>query len=158
MSTTEKRQTLTLAQPGYEKIPDNWYTRNKLDPYTIPFFQLDLTQAALEHPEFLNVGGNTGKVNTFTGVDLTNLTGGVYNTQTLLQGNNAACFAMELAVMQAPDLISGLATDTSAMDALGVALNNATNSLGCPQLNSIDKSQFAQYPGYTKLNEATGTY
>lgn len=104
------------------------------------------------------MGGNTGKVDTFTGVDLTNLTGGVYNAQTLLQGNNLACFGLQASVQFLPDLISGLLTDVTAMDLLGSALNNATGSLGCPKLNEINKDQFAQYPGYAKLNENTGTY
>jgi hypothetical protein len=47
--------------PGWERIPDNWYKRNLVDEYTIPYFQIDLTNMALQHPEFLSVGGNTGK-------------------------------------------------------------------------------------------------
>lgn len=43
------------------------------------FFNTDLVTAALGHPEFLNVGGNTGKVDTFAGVNVNNLTGGVFN-------------------------------------------------------------------------------
>jgi hypothetical protein len=73
-------------QPGYERIPDNWYKRNLIDEYTIPYFQIDLTEMALQHPEFLSVGGNTGKVNTFTGISPTDLTGGVFNGATLLEG------------------------------------------------------------------------
>ncbi|GAB7349625.1 hypothetical protein MBLNU459_g0307t1 [Dothideomycetes sp. NU459] len=144
--------------PGYERIPDNWYTRNVVDDYTIPYFLVDLLAAAVAHPEFLSVGGNTGTVDSFTGVDLADLTGGVYNAQTLAQGNNAACFAMQAAVQSLPDFITGLLTDVTAMDLLGSALNNATDSLGCPKLNNIDKNQFNKYPGYTKLNDASGTY
>jgi hypothetical protein len=43
-------------------------------------------------PTLLDIGGNTNGVNTFTGVDLGNLTGGVINGQNLLQGDNFACF------------------------------------------------------------------
>ena len=81
--------------PGNERIPDNWYKRAVGDEYTIPYFNMDLTSAALQYPEFLDIGGNTGKVNTFTGLDINNLTGGVYNAQTLAQGNNAMCFAFQ---------------------------------------------------------------
>jgi len=48
--------------PGYERIPDNWYKRNVVDEYSIPYFQIDLTEMALQHPKFLSVGGNTGTV------------------------------------------------------------------------------------------------
>jgi hypothetical protein len=27
--------------PGHERIPDNWYTRNQLDAYTVPYLSLD---------------------------------------------------------------------------------------------------------------------
>jgi hypothetical protein len=53
--------------------------------------------------------------------------------------------------MQAPDILSGLFTDIDpSRDALGTAINSATNSLGCPKLNNIDKNQFNKYPGYTQ--------
>ncbi|KAL1304902.1 hypothetical protein AAFC00_003820 [Neodothiora populina] len=144
--------------PGYERIPKNWYTRNALDPYTIPFFSLDLNAAAAQYPEFLSIGGNTGKVNSFTGVDITNLTGGVYNLQTLLQGNNLACFGLQTAVQALPDFISGLLTNSALSNLLDSALGNATAGLDCPQLTEIDEDQFAQYPGYAKLNTNTGSY
>jgi hypothetical protein len=60
------------------------------------------------------------------------------------------CYATQLLVMQAPDIISGLFTDVDpSQDALGTELNKLTNSLGCPKLNNIDKNQFNKYPGYT---------
>lgn len=60
---------------GYEKIPNNWYKRAIGDEYTIPFFLTDVLAAAAEYPQFLSIGGNTGKVNTFTGIDPKDLTG-----------------------------------------------------------------------------------
>jgi hypothetical protein len=134
--------------PGAEKIPDNWYKRAIGDEYTIPYFNLDLDAAALQYPQFLSVGGNTGKTNTFTGVDLESLTGGVYNVQTLGQGNNAACFAFQFAQQAAPDLLKGLFSSiTQPLSQLNAALASVFSELSCPQLQSIDNSQFAQYPG-----------
>jgi len=104
---------------------------------------------ASQHPEFLSVGGNTGKVDTFTGVDPSDLTGGVFNGATLLESNNLMCYVMQLAVQQLPDILSGLFTDVDpSQDLLGTELNSLTNSLGCPKLNNIDKGQFDKYPGY----------
>jgi hypothetical protein len=135
---------------GHERIPDNWYTRNAADLYTIPYLNLDTLQQASEHPEFLSIGGNTGTVDSFTGVDPSMLTGGIFNAATLLQGNNLLCYATQLLVQGLPDILSGLLTDTNAAeDKLGSVLNDATNSLGCPKLNNIDKNQFNKYPGYT---------
>lgn len=146
--------------PGHERIPENWYKRAIGDEYTIPFYALDLNAAALEHPQFLSIGGNTGKTNSFTGVDLEDLTGGLYNTQTLLEGNNLACFGFQAAVQFAPDLLKGLVKDlTTPLGQLGDALNSALNGLGCPQLggDAWDESSFSQFPGFTKL-KSDGTY
>jgi len=135
---------------GYERIPDNWYKRAIGDEYTIPYFQVDLLAAALQYPQFLDVGGNTGKVDTFTGVDLQNVTGGVYDLQTLAQGDNALCFAYQFAQQAAPDILKGLFSSiTSPLSQLNSALASVFSELSCPQLESIDTSQFAQYPGST---------
>ena len=113
---------------------------------------------ALAHPEFLSVGGNTGTTNSFVGVDPQSLTGGVFSAPSLLQGNNAICFGLEASLQEAPDILSGLYSDISpAIDALGTAVNKATNGLGCPKLNAINKAQFAPYPGYSKL-KSNGQY
>lgn len=133
---------------GQEKIPDNWYKRAIGDEYSIPYFNLDLDAAALEYPQFLSVGGNTGTTNTFTGVDIEDLTGGVYNTQTLAQGDNAACFAYQFAQQAAPDLLKGIFSSvTKPLSQLNAALAKVFAVLSCPELKSIDNSQFAKYPG-----------
>lgn len=79
---------------GHERIPDNWYTRNAGDSYSIAYLISDDLEMVLQHLDLDSVGGNTGEVDTFTGVDLSNLTGGVFNAATLLEGNNLFCFAM----------------------------------------------------------------
>jgi hypothetical protein len=133
---------------GYERIPDNWYKRAIGDEYSIPYFQVDLVAAAAEYPQFLDVGGNTGKTNTFTGVDFQNLTGGVYNLQTLGQDDNALCFAYQFAQQAAPDILKGsFSSITTPLAKLNSALAGVFSELSCPQLESIDTSQFKNYPG-----------
>ncbi|RDW74941.1 cloroperoxidase [Coleophoma cylindrospora] len=133
---------------GHEQIPNNWYKRAVGDEYTIPFFLLDLNSAAVAYPQFLSVGGNTGTKNSFAGVDITMLTAGVYNTATLAQGNNALCFAFQFAQQAAPDLLKGLfATLTQPLAKINAAFASVFAQLSCPQLQSIDTSQFAQFPG-----------
>jgi hypothetical protein len=137
-------------QEGYERILDNWYKRDIGDEYTIPYFNIDLLAAAAEYPEFLSVGGNTGKTNTFTPVDLSDLTGGVYNTGSLAQGNNAACFAFQFSQQAAPDLLKGLFSSiTQPLSQLNDALGSVFSELSCPRLQSIDTAQFSNYPGST---------
>lgn len=60
--------------PGTERIPENWYTRAVGDPYDIPSLLQDISTLIEEHPELLAFGGNTGTVNSFTGLDIQNLT------------------------------------------------------------------------------------
>lgn len=136
---------------GWERIPDNWYKRAIGDEYTIPYFQTDLVAAALKYPQFLDVGGNTGAVNSFTGLDLQSLTGGVYNSKTLLEGNNALCFAFQAAQQGAPDLLKPLLGRlTDALGILNKAFADVLGGLGCPQLAAIDTNQFKKYPGYSR--------
>jgi hypothetical protein len=45
------------VKQGYERIPQNWYKRAVIYPYSIPYFNMDLVNAALIHPKFLNIGG-----------------------------------------------------------------------------------------------------
>ncbi|MCJ1263364.1 hypothetical protein MMC22_003234 [Lobaria immixta] len=147
---------------GNERIPENWYTRPVGDPYDIPYFLSDYKTQVQEHPELLAFGGNTGTVNSFTGLDVTNLTGGAYNAETLLQGNNLGCFLFQSAVLLAPDLIrnTGVIADVlGAVAKVNTAVAQAVSGLGCPQLSQYDydDSQLSKYPGYTKLTKQ-GTY
>ncbi|KAH7403684.1 Chloroperoxidase [Cadophora sp. MPI-SDFR-AT-0126] len=133
---------------GYERIPDNWYKRAIGDEYTIPFFLTDLLAAALEYPQFLNIGGNTGKVNTFTGIDFEDLTGGVFNLATLAEGNNLACFVLQGAVQFLPDSLLGAVGGVGALlGQLNGVLGGALSNLACPTLDQVNKDQFAQFPG-----------
>ena len=60
--------------PGRERIPENWYTFAPETPYTSPVFFEDFATIVQQHPELLAFGGNTGTVNSFTGLDIQNLT------------------------------------------------------------------------------------
>ncbi|KAK6442644.1 hypothetical protein LTR95_001123 [Oleoguttula sp. CCFEE 5521] len=133
-----------VANQGMERIPDNWYKRAIEYPYDNGYFAADLAAAALLHPKFLSVGGNTGKVNTFTAVDVANLTGGLYNSQTFLQSDNAACFAYQFSAQAKPDVLLGSITT------LASAVSQIVGSLACPQLEGIDETQLKQFPGYSK--------
>ncbi|KAG8793538.1 hypothetical protein FRC12_002408 [Ceratobasidium sp. 428] len=133
-------------QKGYERIPNNWYKRN-ID-YSIPLYTLDVLYAGLKHPEFLSIGGNTGTVNSFAGVNLGDITGGVYNSVNLLQGNNLVCFAFQAAQQAMPDVLKGILGDLTA--ALGLWTTKITpilSGLGCPELTKYDPAVFGTYPG-----------
>ncbi|CAE7100345.1 unnamed protein product [Rhizoctonia solani] len=134
-------------QVGYERIPNNWY-RRPVD-YILPLFDLDLVYMGLKHPEFLSIGGNTGKVNSFAGVNLGNITGGIYNSVNLLQGNNLICFGLQAMQQAIPDILKGVVGDLTV--ALGLWTSKILpilSPLGCPTLKEYDGSVFRTYPGF----------
>ena len=119
--------TLTYT-PGYERIPDNWYRRplgeeNDYDPVD---FALDLVRIAAVVPEAVSVGGNTGTVNSFTGVDLGDITGGAYQTSDLLNPTKFVCFFYQLTLALVPDFLRS----ESLGAALGGALTLLQNQIG----------------------------
>jgi hypothetical protein len=52
----------------------------------------------VKYPKFASIGGNTGKVNSFVGINAMNLTGGIFNAENLLQDNNLTCMTLQFAV------------------------------------------------------------
>lgn len=135
---------------GQERIPYNWYRRNTVDAYTAVDVFLDLLAGAASYPNTLRIGGNTGTTNSFTGVDVGDLSGGVFNAATLFQGNNLACFAIQAAQAGGIDQLDGvLSTVQNLVKPLTDQLSGALSSLGCPQLSAkgLNSQLFAAYPG-----------
>ncbi|KAH7086311.1 hypothetical protein FB567DRAFT_570206 [Paraphoma chrysanthemicola] len=132
------------AVQGTERIPENWYRRAIEYPYDTDYFLADAVNAAVLHPKFLSIGGNTGTTNSFAGVDVKDLTGGVYNSASLLQGNNLACFVYQLSAQAKPDAVLGV------LDRLTNAVGSIIGALGCPQLQAIDQAQLQKFPGYSQ--------
>lgn len=158
---TKKADGSLQKNPGMERIPENWYKRALGDEYSIPFLNLDTTLAATRFPKFFSVGGNTGKVNTFTGIAPEDLTGGVYNSQTLTQGDNSFCFASQFIQQVAPDMLtcsSVIGDVTGAVSSLTSGISQAVPNIACPKLTKPLAGQFDKFPGYKKLNCKTGKY
>jgi hypothetical protein len=132
------------AVQGSERIPENWYRRALEYPYETTYFLADAVNAAVLHPKFLDIGGNTGTPNSFVGVDVADLTGGVFNGASLLEGNNLGCFVYQASAQAKPDILLG------PLDALTSAVGGLVGQLGCPKLAAIDKQVLQQFPGYTK--------
>ena len=120
-------------------------------PNLLLSFLLDVISFGLQDPRFLSIGGNTGTVNSFTGVDPSDLTKGVFDAATLTQGNKLECFIFQLIQAEAPGLLTHVYEDvTAALQPLVANINSNLKGLSCPQLTSIDNSQYAKYPGYAK--------
>ncbi|PVH93262.1 Cloroperoxidase [Periconia macrospinosa] len=135
---------------GRERFPENWHRRPIGDEYSLFSLMLDAVDAITTVPYVIAIGGNTGKPNTFTGVNVGDLTGGVFNAQTLLQGNNLACFAFQAVNLASPDILrGGLLGDLAqtAVQKLTEALGSIFATLNCPQLVKYDTSLFNAFPG-----------
>ncbi|SCV32443.1 related to oxidase [Fusarium fujikuroi] len=141
---------------GWERIPENWYRRPVEDEFSIPDFLVDVLEHAAKYPRLLNIGGNTGKVNSFSGVDIGDLTGGVFNTAMLLRGDNLECFVMQIIMAAAPDVLGSQFTDvTMALTPLADKLQQLLAGKTCPKLQKVNMKLFEKFPGYT---ESYGSY
>lgn len=121
---------------GQERIPQNWY-KTPVD-YGLLSLNLDLLQLFAKYPKLMSIGGNTGTVNTFTGVDFADLLGGVANVPSLLEGNNLICFVMEIVKTVAPNMLSSLfKTLQGPLDLLFDVLSVPLLDLACPAFADV---------------------
>lgn len=99
----------------------------------------------------VRIGGNTGTTNSFAGVDLGNLTGGVYTSANLFQGNNLGCFLFQALQQGLPSELEGLVSSLlqPAIDLVNDKVDPVLQLLDCPALTEFDQSLFEQYPGYS---------
>ncbi|KAI7223368.1 Cloroperoxidase [Hortaea werneckii] len=112
---------------GHEQIPANWYRHGA--PYGLIELNLDVVSMILKYPELGSIGGNVGTVNSFTGVDLDDVLGGVLNAGQLLEGNNLLCFVLEVVKLASPNYLNNLYTT------LEVPLELITNIIAAPLLD-----------------------
>ncbi|KAJ5998111.1 hypothetical protein N7499_005510 [Penicillium canescens] len=93
--------------------------------------------------------GNTGTVNSFTGVDQGNITGGAYNIFGLLNPKRCSCFFYQLILAVVPDFPRSRLLE----DPLSPALNLLSDKLKpfidpeCAKIANINDSFAAQFPG-----------
>ncbi|KAJ4352941.1 hypothetical protein N0V95_003794 [Ascochyta clinopodiicola] len=112
---------------GHEAIPNTWY-RTRSD-YGLISLNLDIVDWVSKHPELGSIGGNTGTVNSFSGLDLQNITSGVLDSASLLENNNLLCLVFELLKTFLPNSLSSLLT------ILEVPINLVTDVLAAPILS-----------------------
>lgn len=135
-----------VYREGHEQIPEKWF-RTGVD-YGLVGLNADLVGWVTAHPRLGSIGGNMGAVDTFAGVQLEDVTGGVLNATSLLEGNNLMCFALEAVKTFAPN---GLATVFKTLEAplalLDDALVDPLLDLGCPAFGDLTAGGFAVFPG-----------
>lgn len=123
---------------GWERIPQNWY--RLVGDYGLVPLNLDLVAWVTQHPQLASIGGNMGEVNTFAGVDLGNITGGVVNSLSLLEGNNLVCFTLEIVKTFAPNSLSSLfATLAKPLEMITDAISLPLLDLDCPAFDDLEE-------------------
>jgi len=136
---------------GHERIPDNWYRRPGLTPYGLANIGGDLAVQWLAYPSSFRLGGNINGVNTFVGVDLGDITGGVYQATDLLDlsGNNATCFITQLIQSVTPNILNTLLSDLSpVLNVVNDIIEPLVGNLSCPAIEAYSQTPFNQFPGY----------
>ncbi|KAK5123917.1 hypothetical protein LTR85_002114 [Meristemomyces frigidus] len=135
---------------GQERVPEAWYRRPSTNQYTANDVFEDVAIGYAAYPNTLRFGGNTGKPNSFVGLDVANLTGGVYNAEDLTQGNNLACFSYSLLEQGIPDFLNQAINDLGPVtDLINSDVGPIVGGLSCPQQGKYDVGLFDQFPGYT---------
>jgi hypothetical protein len=114
---------------GYERIPDNWYKRHPLDPWTLADILTSTAQQCLAYPGNCQVGGNTGTVNSFQGFDLGDITGGLINTsQDLEDPAKLGCFLAQAIQADTPSSLSKLLGGAALNKALAAASSSLSSA------------------------------
>lgn len=139
---------------GHERIPDNWYKRAPADAWTLADILISTAQQCAAYPTNCQVGGNTGTVNSFTGVDLGDISGGLINTVTdLADPEKLGCFISQAIQADVPSFLDNVVEGAAlelAQSAILTTLVPALAGLGeCPGLPA-GKSVFvygAEFPG-----------
>ncbi|KAM3420807.1 hypothetical protein BST61_g4052 [Cercospora zeina] len=94
---------------GAEKIPENWYKRSEQDPWTLSDIVASTAQQCATYPGNCQIGGNTGEVNSFKGVDLTDISGGFINAVEDFQDpNQLGCFLGQMIKADSPSALSNV--------------------------------------------------
>lgn len=145
---------------GWERIPNGWYRYG--GEYGLVQGALDIVSWVLQHPRLANIGGNLGEVNSFAGVDLGNITGGVLNSVSLLEDNNLVCFALHIVETFAPNSLSSLFKSIrKPLQMINDALLDPLLDLDCPAFDELEaggKDILAglldKYPGAKKSGYA----
>jgi hypothetical protein len=137
--------------PGQERIPDNWYRRPAPFFYELKDIGGDVAIQYLAYPDSARIGGNVNGVNTYAGIDLGDLTGGIYNTTSVLNpnGHNLACFIAQLTTSLVPHTLDVALSELSAItNILNEFVAPVIGNLSCAPINKYDQTAFNQFAGY----------
>jgi hypothetical protein len=98
-----------------------------------------------------SIGGNTGTVKSFSGLDMEDITGGVLNATTLLEKNNLICFVLQLVKTFSPNSLSPLlATIEVPLKLVMDTISAPLLSLSCPAWKDLTEGGEPLWDGIQK--------
>jgi hypothetical protein len=99
------------------------YKRSTEDPWTLSDIGVSTAQQCESYPPSCLVGGNTGTVNSFAGVDLGDISGGFINSVTdLSDPTKLGCFIQQMIIADTPSSLSEVLEGAALISAIGVIL------------------------------------
>lgn len=106
---------------GHERIPDNWYRRANDDAWTLADIGISTAQQCASYPSNCQVGGNTGEVNSFSGVDAGDISGGLLNSfEDLSDPDRAMCFIAQAIQADVPSFLDNVFTGVALQKVLAM--------------------------------------
>jgi len=148
-----------VYKKGHEQIPPNWYRIP--EDYNLIQLNLDLIDWYVKYPTVLSIGGNMGRVDSFVGLDLTDITGGVLDATSILEGNGFMCFVLEVVKTFAPNSLGTLfKTLATPLELLTETVAAPILSLACPEFEDLKaggtdlRAKLMEFPGAAKAGAA----
>ncbi|GAB7365799.1 hypothetical protein MBLNU230_g7132t1 [Neophaeotheca triangularis] len=150
---------------GTERIPENWYRRSHEDPWTLTDILVSTAQQCTSYPSACQVGGNTGEVNSFSGVNLGELSDGLINSVTdLSDPQRMGCFIRQAIQADVPSFLDKVFNGVTLRTVLGLVdtmlapalepLGSIGACQGLPAGRSM-LSYGSEYPGATFPQEGS---
>lgn len=95
---------------------------------------------------------NTNGPNTFTGLNITSFTSGLFHAENFATKKDSfACFAYQFAAQAKPDLLGALDAVTGSIPSLTSQITSLMGELeGCSQLREVDEELLMQFQGYRR--------
>lgn len=140
--------------PGHERLLESWVRRPLAATFGLDDIALTLLNAAAIDPSLISFGGNTGKVNSFAGVDAGDITGGAVHTADLLNDPQAlACFLFNAGIEEVvPTQVNVLyKTTAEALDFIGKNIKAPWQKLATAGNNPCNKYSTNAVDSYSKF-------
>ncbi|KAJ7491729.1 hypothetical protein B0H11DRAFT_1859130 [Mycena galericulata] len=144
-STSSSASDTLHYTPGHERIPDPWYRRPT--DYTHANAASCIDAIGRADPRALLPGGNMGAVNGYEPMNMSELTGGVYTDETVLQGNNLRCFVFQVLQLVMRAQAAGAAAFLAGSS---LSIADSMEEWMCPKLEGLNERMYERYPGYKK--------